>query len=96
MAIYVQKATILKRGVPFIFDITHVYYNVVYGHFFNLEKIPALFEASNLIDGTGKLSSIYENDLRWYHYETADKMMIFHHFRLPHYVKRGDKLLYLE
>jgi hypothetical protein len=96
MAIYIQKASILKKGIPFIFDVTTVYYNVVYGHFFDLEKIPSLFEASHLIDGTGKLSLIYENDLRWFHYETHDKMLLFDHFRLPRYVKNGDKLLYLE
>lgn len=96
MAIYIQTSSLAKRGIPFIFDITCVYHNVIYGHFFNLEKVPSVFEASHLIDSSKKLSLIEKQDLKWFHYETSDKLLIFDHFNLPRYVRSGDKLLYLE
>ena len=96
MVVYIQKASLLKKGIPFIFEITSVNYRIIFGRFYDLKKIPALFEASHLIDGDGKLCSIYEEDLRWFHCETVDKLLIFDHFRMPHYVKQNDKLLYLE
>lgn len=96
MAIYVQTSSLMKRGIPFIFDITCVYHNVIYGHFFDIEKLPSLFEASHLIDGNRKLSLIHKEDLRWFHYEDKNKLLMFNHFYLPRYVRTGDKLLYLE
>jgi hypothetical protein len=97
MAVYLRSASL--KGSPFIFDILHVTPNIIYGAFRSktvLDKIPALFEADYHVDGFGVRSKIHPDTLRWFHYEDRYSLMIYNHFHLPHYVRAGDTLLYLE
>lgn len=96
MAVYLRS--LATKGSPFIFEIRGVYSKIIYGSFMNknIDKIPALFEAQFLVDADGKTACIQRDDLRWFHFEDKNKLIIFDNFYLPHYVRQGDRLLYLE
>lgn len=96
MATYARSSIV--KGTPFLFYITNIYSSkIIYGNFKGfLDKIPDVFEARYVIDEDGKVGKINLTDLQWFHCEDRNKLLIFDNFYLPHYVKPGDKLLYLQ
>lgn len=92
MVVFLNKA--LNPGKIYSLKILNVYSRFIFGVGHNKNKIPPPFVSKIIIDDVGKQAVINENDLRWFHYEDyGDEMIIFDHFRLPHYVRPGDTII---
>lgn len=99
MVVYL-RTPVIQRGMRAL-DIVSVYSKVIIGNYFHIDsrvsidEVPPLFISKYIIDDVGKYAPINDG-LQWFHYEMSDKMLIFDHFQLPHYVRGGDRVLFVK